>query len=299
MVRVLHEGGTVRIDSDDNRGGVARLAFEKKTPREQSELRQAIQSAPVERIKSWLQNPFAESPDLPHSHLHYVVDSNFALIKVDWASGYIAREVGRVLLRARPDVAFELITAAAAIHYETARRPLFAALVHAMLSRGGELRLVSLECNAAHTVQCGPLSHQLFYEPAELTRRGVYAQPTTRNFPALDAIIVPAEATQPLLLLHITVTQHRHVRGHALAAALNDLPTAVLATRKLMLVSVVPEDVALGFPLQSYLNADLGGGETLLADVEQFKLVVDQLAVQEAVSAARAPKPENMDGPLE
>lgn len=274
-----------------DRGGVCRYVLEKTSAVDQQLLQTAIQGADINRLSAYISNPSEESPDMPHTLLHFVVlDAEYSMVKAAWASHYIAREVARrVVLRAR-EAASLLVVGAAGCNavFGAARGMLFEGLAHATLSSRSEqvLQLQSLKTDAKRDVVVKLSSYELFTEPRELKHAGVYAQPLAHNYPALDAIVIPSQPKAPLLLLQMTVSEDHPVKRRALKEAIDDLAEELRKDREICLVFVVPEDVAPKFAQQNYLTSNgKVAKEQDCAGVSQYKLVIHDVAVQTAMRA--------------
>lgn len=262
----------------------------KTKPDDQAGLDTAISSANIDALKSFAAETLTYSNDMPHTLLHFVVDEQFFVTGVAFASEYVSREVTwRIVFRSRADVARLLAATEGTNHFGALRGLLFEEVAHDALQRGGDFAFVRLDHSAAAASAAATttkttatisieknLKKVTFRTAAEFGKvvgPGTYARPTARNFAAVDAVLVPSHDTAPVLLLQMTVSTSHPIKVAALAKIRNELP-AVLKGRAVQFVFVVPADVADGFKKQPFHTMDDTVAKNPPSDVSQHLLTV-------------------------
>lgn len=266
------------------RGGICRYVLAKTGSADQVGLDTAISSANIDALKSFAAETLTYSNDMPHTLLHFVVDEQFFVTGVAFASEYVSREVTwRIVFRSRADVARLLAATEGANHFGALRGLLFEEVAHDALQRGGTFAFVRLNHSAAAAAATTAtisieknLKKVTFRTAAEFGKvvgPGTYARPTARNFAAVDAVLVPSHDTAPVLLLQMTVSTSHPIKLAALAKMRNELPAALRA-RAVQFVFVVPVDVADGFKKQPFHTMDDTVAKNPPSDVSQHLLTV-------------------------
>lgn len=274
------------------RGGICRYVLVKTKPDDQAGLDTAISSANIDTLKSFAAETLTYSNDMPHTLLHFVVDEQFFVTGVAFASEYVSREVTwRIVFRSRADVARLLAATEGANHFGALRGLLFEEVAHDALQRGGAFAFVRLDHSAGASAAATTtttttttatisieknLKKVTFRTAAEFGKvvaPGTYARPTARNFAAVDAVLVPSHDAAPVLLLQMTVSTSHPIKLAALAKIRNELPAA-LRGRAVQFVFVVPADVADGFKKQPFHTMDDTVAKNPPSDVSQHLLTM-------------------------
>ena len=144
---------------------------------------------------------------------------------------------------------------------------------------GDTFRIADLESAkaAAQTIEVEKgLKVEIFRTTEEFTRgaaAGVYAQPAAKNFPTIDAVLLPSASTAPVMFLQMTISKHHPIKVAALKELRKALPPH-LKERRVQFVFVVPEDVESHFSKQPFHTSEGTVMQKPLMDVQQRLLTV-------------------------
>jgi len=240
-------------------GAAYRYVLAKTSPEDQAALDTAIASANIDALKSFAAETLTNSNDMPHTLLHFVVNEQFFVIGIAFASEYVSHEVTwRVVFKIRTDVKRLLVaTEGANQQFGALRGLLFEEVAHDALQRGGDFAFVPLNDGASTSISTISIERNLkkvtFRTAQELAAllAGTYARPTTSNFAAVDAVLVPSDSSAPVMLLQMTVSSSHPIKAAELTKLRNELP-ATLKRRGVTFVFVVPEDIASCFKKQPF-----------------------------------------------
>lgn len=276
---------SLSVHPDSSRGGICRYVLAKTGSADQAGLDTAISSANIDVLKSFAADTLTYNNDMPHTLLHFVVDEQFLVTGVAFASEYVSREVTwRIVFRSRADVAQLLAATAGVNQFGALRGLLFEEVAHDALQRGGAFAFVSLDDSAGTSATTTTATISIEKNLKKVTFRtaaefgqvvapGTYARPTARNFATVDAVLVPSQDAAPVLLLQMTVSTSHPIKLAALAKIRNELPAA-LRGRAVQFVFVVPADVAGGFKEQAFHTMDGTVAKNPPSDVSQHLLTV-------------------------
>jgi len=267
------------------RGGICRYVLAKTTPEDQAALPKAIANANLDVLRAFAADALEYSNDMPHTLLHFVVDEQFQVAGVVFASPYVANAITeRFVRRSQADISALLTATEGENKFGALRGLLFEDVAHDALQRGGAFAFVPLApapgAATAITIQAN-LTMVMFRTAQEfgsVVAPGVYARPAAKNYATVDAVLVPLDATAPVMFLQMTVSTDHPIKHAALQRMRENLPAA-LKGRPVQFVFVVPEDVAVNFKKQPFHTVQHTVMVNPPADVPQHLLVV-RLATQ-------------------
>ena len=233
-------------------GGVPRFVLEKlRDCAAQRMLDAAIATADLSALVRSVGEVDA-APETSYRVLHMQTQRPYVDTSVAFGSVYIAEAVlSKLQLQQREQLVAFLSVSAGDAFAAGVRGVLFEALAHRALRVGGIFRMRRLGGAAAAEEEelrleaCTELRVLKRAEDLTAVPSGVYCQPTTGNFPAVDAVRLPNQ------LFQMTVSLSHDVKQAALSAVLQQLPEA----RSYQLFFVVPEDVFHAFGAKNYVNA--------------------------------------------
>ena len=225
----------------DQRGGICRYVLEDHA-NEATLLKNKIASASLDVLKTFAGQPLLYEAEMPHSLLHFVVDKEFNPTGVVWASAYVsARVTWRQLFSDRAQIRQLIAAAEGEASFAALRGLLFEEVAHTALARGGSFEIENLGAAAPN--------RRILEVPTDLKSvplvslsalgsvpSGTYVRPVAKNFAAVDAIIIPRDLKEPLLLCQMTVGRTHPIKLARLRKLLAVLP----ADREKVVVFVLP-----------------------------------------------------------
>ena len=232
-------------------GGIPRFVLEKlRDEAAQQSLQEALHTADVDVIRKSV-GQIDAATEASHRILHIVTQQPFVSKSIAFGSAYIRDRLAELLFsQQRQAVSDFLIGSASSPQLAGVRGDLFEAYAHRILSSGGEFRVRSLDdgvektwqvqrCVGTHFVRNPP---DLAQCPSNLH----YCQPVTRNFPAVDAVMLPGSMFQ------MTVSLTHSIKYAALKSVLENMPDCPTYD----LYFVIPEDIFPNFASQPIFHSD-------------------------------------------
>ena len=254
-------------------GGIPRYVLEKLGDESaQLELQRSIVSTGNVDVILRSVGQIDTAPEASHRVLHIISGKPYIHVDIQFGSDYIQARVTELLLgRHRADL-YRFVMRETDPLYATIRGKCFEVLVHETLTGGGEFHtrfLTGAGGRAIRTLQRATLQRFAGNKPENLASllvgpgAGQYCQPEARNFPVLDALLLPGT------LLQMTVAEQHAVDEAALAKILD-----TLALSSAELVFVVPPDKFDEFKAYKFKDTALGARVTQLALRVSFDVVV-------------------------
>ena len=269
------------------RGGICRYVLAKTTSDDEVDLDTAMDSANLDVLMSFAAKKLNYNDDMPHSLLHFVVNEQFRVTGIVFASVHVSRTMlMRIAHKEKADVRRLVCATEGEKTYGALRGLLFEEVAHEVLQRGGAFPFVCLY-TAAAAAAAAPATIEnnlkaVTFRTAEefgaVAVPGVYARPEGKNFATVDAVIIPSHVAAPVMFLQMTVSTDHPIKHAALQRMRENLPAA-LKGRPVQFVFVVPEDVAVNFKKQPFHTVQHTVMVNPPADVPQHLLVV-RLATQ-------------------
>lgn len=272
----------LRGDNTLHRGGICRFVLAKTDPAEQADLERAIAgvNTSIAMLSAFVATGLELSGEMPHKLLHFIVDPQFQSSGVAFASPYVATEVVKRIAQDRNMEVRLLISASSGVQeFAALRGLLFEQVAHSTLPRGGSFRFTSLESAgaAAQEIKIDNLKVAIFRTLEEFTlvaaAGGVYARPAAKNFPTIDAVLLPSAPNAPVMFLQMTVSKDHPVKAAPLKKLRDALPP-LFRERPVQFVFVVPDDIESGFTKQPFHTLEGTVTQKPPTDVSQCLLTV-------------------------
>jgi len=238
----------------DKYGGIPRYVLT-ETDKWNESLEYAISATRMEELQKSVGGPEL-LPAVSHKVLHYDVDSSseYRRCTVRFASDYIDNRITNKLLSGPDNKTLELLRDLAGMRsLASVRGSLFEQYAHKVLQGKGTWKLRALTSDKQTQLTMSNDQLVVFHSLDELiVSEGVYYQPKSKNFGALDSI---ARLGNDVYLFQITVSDV-HLLSHAKLQQHLVTLTSNNPNCKFTLVFVTPSDISKKFGKQGYLNTE-------------------------------------------
>ena len=238
-------------DAFERWGGIPRFVLEKlRDEAAQQSLQEALDTADVAVIRKSI-GQIDAAREASHRILHIKTEQPYVSKSIIFGSAYIRDRVAELLfLQQRQAMTDFLITSSSSPRLAGVRGELFESYAHRIISSGGSFMVRRLDDGIEKTRKLKRCSGTHFVRsPSDLQdcpTRLHYCQPVVRNFPAVDAVMLPGS------LFQMTVSLTHPVKYAALKVVLDSMPDC----SDYDLYFVVPDDVFPAFSSQSVIGSE-------------------------------------------
>jgi hypothetical protein len=233
----------------DRWGGIPRFVLEKlPDPAAQLSLQEALSTADIDSVLRAV-GQIDAAGSASHRLLHIVTARPYVEKLISTCSRYVADQLAEKFATIQRDRLLSFLsTEKMPSLLSGLRGDLFEPYAHTVLRAGGTFTVRRLDCvSSAEELELPTSTLRSVRSVVDLAScsAGDYCQPTGRNFPAVDAVLLPS------LLFQMTVSLSHSINRSALKSALAQLPVEDFYD----FYFVVPENSFLTFRAQPYVDS--------------------------------------------
>ncbi|KAI8597375.1 hypothetical protein EDD21DRAFT_310905 [Dissophora ornata] len=188
---------------------------------------------------------------------------------LEWASAYIADEIGKSL----QDVAWQqILDKLVGVNVGAAKGPMFKLYVRHIFRKGGydfQIRDLRDKTDATLNIPANP--DTVLFKEISAVPLGTLCIPQNCNYACVDLLLSPKH------LFQVTVSKNHDIKGPPFVKLLEDFKINgwVQSSGEAHLVFVVPSKIYDDFPIQNYLKSTGGVYTRIPPQMKQFVLKID------------------------